>query len=64
MSHCLTLNPFVLSSQEMQLFTCRFRFVCVCFSGVQTLDRPEGTEEGQREKQTQRRAAEPQHHHV
>lgn len=35
-----------------------------CFSGVQTPHRPEGTEEGQREEQTQRRAAEPQHHHV
>lgn len=36
----------------------------VCSSGVQTPHRPEGAEKGQREAQTQRRAAEPQHHHV
>lgn len=44
----------------MSLHICR----PVCFPGVQTPDRPEGTEEGQREEQTQRWAAEPQHHHV
>lgn len=35
-----------------------------CFSGVQTPHRLEGAEKRCREKQTQRRAAEPQHDHV
>lgn len=42
-----------------------FRFVCLRFiPGVQTPDGPEGTEEGQREEQTQCWAAESQHYHV
>lgn len=36
----------------------------VCFPGVQTPDRPEGTEEGQWEEQAQCWSAEPEHHHV
>lgn len=50
-------KSFSVSGQEMK------RDLLLCFPGVQTPDRPEGTEEGQREE-TQRWAAEPQHHHV
>lgn len=61
---CFDIKRFALWSKEMKVLKCHVRFVCLCFSGVQTPDRPEGTKEGQRKEQAQCRAAELKHHHV
>lgn len=60
MSLCFTLSSSVTLTRH-KIKMAQYTF---CFSGVPAPNRPEGTEERQREEQAQCWTAELEHHHV